>query len=325
MKINTKQKQLIENGIVIPFGLYGGLIENVSTSDIDKSDVLFLKRRTERKTWIFYGFYSKDIICGIAIADAGATSLAFSYIFIPKENIFVEDKITIPFGFKNTFDPNLNSAWNLKNYSIHTANESMHFQTKNSKFELSIVCNNQNNDGVSVVAPSSEKRPFNFTYKNLSIPSSVEIKYNNKTYHAEGNFGAIDFTKGYPPRETTWNWLSFIGTTEKGKSIAANIVDQFNHNMENIIFINGEKQILSHAKFNYSKPLDKNNWHIKTTDHILDLNVLPNGKRTENLNFIVMKSLFTQVFGKIEGTVNINNQTEKFTAFGVAEEHFALW
>jgi hypothetical protein len=38
-----------------------------------------------------------------------------------------------------------------------------------------------------------------------------------------------------------------------------------------------------------------------------------------------MKSLFTQVFGKIEGTVQINNQTEKFTAYGVTEEHFALW
>ncbi|QQR98238.1 MAG: DUF2804 family protein [Sphingobacteriales bacterium] len=325
MKISAAQKQLIQNGKPLPFGVYDGLIEDVSTAAIDKSDLLYFKRRTERKTWIFFGYYSKEIICGIAIADAGATSLAFSYIFIPDENIFIEDKITIPFGFSNDFDPNLNSTWKLKNYSITTNGDTIEYKTVNSKFELTATCTNNNKNGFSVVATSDAKRPFNFTYKNLCIPTSVTIKYNNKVYKGEGNFGSIDFTKGYPPRETTWNWLSFIGTTESGKEIASNIVDQFNDNLENVLFINGEKHLLSNAKFDYKKPLDKNNWNIKTADNILDLTLFPNGKRTENLNFVVMKSLFTQVFGKIEGTVQINNQTEKFTAYGVTEEHFALW
>jgi hypothetical protein len=324
VQIQAKQKQLIVDGKALPFGVYNDLIENVSTAAIDKKDMFYLKRRTERKTWIFYGFYSKEIICGFAIADAGATALAFSYIFIPEENIFVEDKITIPFGFDNDFDPNLDSNWKLKNYSISSIHNEMTYATQNSKFDLNIKCANTQN-GFSVVASSEGKRPFNFTYKNLSIPSSVEIKYKQKTYKATGNFGSIDFTKGYPPRETTWNWLSFIGKTESGKEIAANIVDQFNDNIENILIIDNEKHVLSNAKFSYSKPLDKNNWNIKTADNKLDLTLEPNGKRSENLNFVVMKSLFTQVFGKISGTVQVNNKIEKFTAYGVTEEHFALW
>lgn len=38
-----------------------------------------------------------------------------------------------------------------------------------------------------------------------------------------------------------------------------------------------------------------------------------------------LKSNFTQIFGRIEGVVNVNQQEEKFSAYGVAEDHLALW
>lgn len=323
MEISDKQTRLIQDGKILPFGIYHDLIDDVNTQFFDRQK-LSLKRKTERKTWIFYGFYSKEIICGFAIADAGVAATAFSYIFIPGENIFEEDKITVPLGFKANFNPDLYDTWVLKNYSIHSDKNKMFYETSNKKFSLNIRANN-NTNGFSVVAPSKDSRPFNFTYKNLMINSEVEIKYKDKTYTAKGKSGAIDFTKGYPPRETMWNWLSFIGQTESGKTIAANIVDNFNDNLENILYIDGKKSVLSKANFLYKKPLDKRTWNINTLDNLLHLKVEPQGKRNEDLNLLFMKSKFTQVFGTITGDVRIDGNLENFTAVGVTEEHFALW
>ena len=323
MKILDKQQRLIKVETLLPYGIYNDLINDVNTSFYDKQQ-FSLRRKTERKTWIFFGFYSKEITCGFAIVDAGIAATAFSYIFIPEENIFVEDKTTIPFGFDSDFNPNLYDTWVLKNYSIHSDQSRMFLETTNKKYELNIRANN-NDNGFSVVAPSKEKRPFNFTYKNLMIDSEVEIKYKGKSYHAKGNFGAIDFTKGYPPRETMWNWLSFIGKTTSGKTIAANIVDNFNDNMENILYVDGIKTVLSKANFLYKKPMDKNVWKINTLDNLLHLEVHPLGKRSEDLNLMFMKSKFTQIFGEIKGDVRIDGKLENFTAVGVTEEHFALW
>jgi hypothetical protein len=323
MEILEKQNSLIQQKRALPYGVYSDLIENVNTKYFDAKK-FGLVRRTERKAWIFFGFYSEDITCGFAIADAGIAATAFSYIFIPKENIFVEDKIALPLAFGNSFDPNLYDRWKIQHYSIQSINQQMHLDTQNKHFQLSIKANN-NRNGFSAVAPSKGKRPFHFTYKNLLVDTEVNIKYKNKTYTASGKFGSIDFSKGYPPRKTMWNWLSFIGKTETGKDIAANIVDNFNDNLENVLYINDKKIILSKANFLYKKPLDRQNWQINTIDNLLHLEVKPQGKRSEDLNFILMKSKFTQVFGTIPGTVRLDGKLETFTAFGVTEEHFALW
>ena len=38
-----------------------------------------------------------------------------------------------------------------------------------------------------------------------------------------------------------------------------------------------------------------------------------------------MKSKFTQPFGTVDGTIVIDGKEEKFTAFGVVEDHHAVW
>lgn len=322
--IQPRQKSLLENNTNIPYGVYDDLITDTDTSFWDKQGLLAKKRRTERKAWIFFGVYSPDLICGFAIADAGMVATAFSYFYSLKDGIFEEDKTTVPFGFSNDFNPNLDSEWKLGNYSIKTVNGKMSMQYI-GKYKMFIESENTN-EGVSVVAPSKGGRPFNFTYKNQCVPVKVQINNGGiSTYATSGRYGSIDFTKGYPPRETIWNWMSFIGNTETEKIIALNLVDRFNENMENILWVNGQKTLLSKAKFTLQKPYDKTDWLIETTDGILNCHLSPRGARSENINALVLKSQFIQAFGTIDGTVLINGKEEKFTAFGVSEDHHAIW
>lgn len=322
--ILTQQKCLLLDDKPIPFGVYNDLIKDVNTAYWDKQGMINKRRRTERKTWIFAGVFSPELICGFAIVDAGMVATAFSYFYSFKTGIFEEDKITLPLGFSSSFNPNLSCDWKLGKYSIKTKDGKMHFQYT-GKYKLLMEIENSTN-GASIVAPSKEDRPFNFTYKNLCLPAKVQINNGGtNTYATSGNYGSIDFTKGYPPRTTTWNWLSFIGKTTAGKIIGVNLVDKFNDNMENILWVDGEKQLLSSATFTLREPLNKEDWNIATKDGILKCHLVPRGARQENINAYIMRSKFIQPFGMLDGTVLLNGVEEKFVAYGVAEDHYALW
>ena len=322
--LKEQASQLLQHGKPIDFGRYKNLITKPTTSFWDDDGFALMKRRrTQRKTWIFYGVYTKDLYAGIAIVDAGIVATAFAYFYVPSENLFIEDKMTMPLGFKSGFDPAMTDEWKLGKYSIQTTNNVMSLNY-NGKFKLAITAHLKDN-GVSIVVPSQDDRPFNFTYKDLPIQNEVKIDYQGKTFQTNSASGAIDFTKGYPPRSTEWNWASAIGTTESGKSIAFNIVNKFNKNMENILWLDGERIILSDASFDYGPNLKQDLWYIKTADKIIDIQLQPKGARAENINAAVMKSNFIQPFGEYNGTVNVNGIIEKFTAWGVAEEHSAVW
>lgn len=320
--IQQPERQLLRHGKCIPFGLYDDLIAEPKTIFWDDEGFPMKRRRTQRKTWIFFGVYAPDFFAGVAIVDAGMISTAFAYLSVPSKGIFVEDKLTLPLGFPSAFDPSLTDEWKLGKYRIVSQDDRMILSMK-GKFDLQINATH-NHKGVSIVAPSVN-RPFNFTYKNLPMHVEAKLSYKGQTFQANGAYGAIDFTKGYPPRETRWNWASFIGETEKNLSLACNLVDRFNANMENVLWLGEQRIVLSEATFTPGNPMDKGLWKIMTKDGVLDMQFEPSGARSENLNVGVMKSIFTQPFGVYRGTVMVNGEKQAFEARGVAEDHFAVW
>ena len=136
--------QLLKHGDHVPYGRYKDLISDPCTSfwDIEGS-FLNKKRRTQRKTWIFYGIYSENLLSGMAIVDAGMIATAFAYFYIPSENLYLEDKFTLPLGFGKHFDPSLKDEWKLGKYSIRSSDETMTL-TYFGKFKLEITGNNWN-------------------------------------------------------------------------------------------------------------------------------------------------------------------------------------
>jgi hypothetical protein len=307
----------------LPFGVYDGMIQNTSTAAWDQQSGMFSTRRTQRKCWIFFGVYSPELICGIAIADAGFFTNAFVYYYSFIDQIFFEDTSLKLLGFPKYFDPQLNSEWNFGKFRIHTSGNYMHLQYQ-GEFKIDITTS-ITDYGASTVSPSEGNRPFNFNYKNVCLPVNLKIKNQQKEYSVNGNYGSIDFSKGYPPRNTRWNWLSLIGSTESGKELGLNIVQHFNSDLENILWLDSQKIPLGSAHFNLQAPFKRNPWKIETMNKIVSANLIPAGARTESTNLLFLKSNFTQVFGKIVGEIKMNNSIEKFSAIGVAENHVALW
>jgi len=324
MTILPNEPHLLKSGRSLPYGVYNGLIKSPFTSYWDtEGSFLAKRRRTQRKAWIFFGVYSPELFAGIAVVDAGMVSTAFAYLAVPAENIFIEDKMTLPLGFAEKFDPAMETEWTLGKFNIKTSGGQMIF-TSRGKLKLDIVAETNADAGLSFVCPSTD-RPFNFTYKNLPMQVACKASYLGKSYEIAGKYGAIDFTKGYPPRETRWNWMSLIGELEDGTALGINLVDHFNNNIENAAWIGEKKVLLGEAQFSMQTPLDKNKWQIDTRSGSLHLIFTPLGARSEKLDMVVMKSLFTQPYGTFEGVMTVNGQQLKLKGQGVVEDHYAKW
>ncbi|MBV6494576.1 MAG: hypothetical protein LDLANPLL_02609 [Turneriella sp.] len=304
------------------YGLYEGLIADTTTRAWDFSTRLTTRRRLERKAWIYLGFFSRDFYMGIAIVDAGYIAQAFSYVYIPAEKFFVEDKTMLPMGFASNFDATLADSWRLGRYEILPDNERIIVNFRGA-YDLSAVFYRKHN-GLSTIAPA-DKRPFHFTYKEMELPCEGEFLCGDRRQKFAGAFGVLDYSKGYPARKTHWNWLSMVGKTETGKSLAVNLVDNFNEGIENALWLDGHPQSLSSAHFHFLRPADKSVWRILTRDNVFETRFRPFGARGENLNLGLLRSNFVQPYGIFDGQIKIADVYEKFTGYGVTEDHLAWW
>jgi hypothetical protein len=305
------------------YGLYEGPVADATTRKWDFNSKLFPRRRSERKAWIYLGFFSRDFYAGMAIVDAGYIASAFCYVYIPAEKYFHEHKLTLPLGFGSEFDGTLSDSWRLGPYEMLPTKDKIVVNIR-GEFDLSATFALRGN-GLSTVAPSDANRPFHFTYKEMSLAAEGEFSFQGRRQRFSGDFGILDYTKGYPPRKTEWNWLSLVGKTETGKSLGVNLVDKFNNGIENAMWVDGKPTALSTAHFHYIRPADKSIWRILTRDNIFEARFRPFGARGENLNMGIMRSQFVQPYGIFDGQIKIDGQIEKFSGYGVTEDHLALW
>ena len=134
----------------------------------------------------------------------------------------------------------------------------------------------------------------------------------------------VDFTLGYPPRRTFWNWAAGNGSAGESR-IGFNLVAHFNAGLENALWIDGRIVALAQATFAYDPKLLEQPWRVSTEDGVLEALFEPEGQRAENIQAMVLGSKFVQLFGRFTGSVKVDGVRQNFTAFGVVEEHHALW
>lgn len=324
-KILNSIPSLLSEKAIQAFGVYDNVVPDTSTNVWDGSKGWKSTRRWQRKSWLFFGAYSADIFVGFAIVDAGFLGKAFCYVYRPKTGELLENGIDRPFAFEGNFEADLDSYWQLGHYEILTKKGQMHFNFKGKKFQLSMQCTN-NEHGLSFLCPSTgANRPFHYTYKNLLLPTNIQLKQKGETQFFNNLYGSIDFSKGYPPKHTNWNWTSFLGNLEDGTPIGINVVDQFNQNMENVVWLGTERILIGNVGYQYNKPLEKSLWKVRSLNGDLELSMQAKGSRKENINIKLLKSKFTQVFGRIEGKIRHQGTWKKLRGYGVMEEHEAIW
>lgn len=318
----------IESGVEISeyFGRYIGNPVEIETQKWDKL-AFYQNRYLQRKGWVFVSYIIEEFICSIAIVDAGYLGNAFIYLFDRQEGILHEEKIIVPFAFPLNFKPSLNAQWKLKSFSqiweLRSDKNSIQlsYSGKKIKGEIDLKISQP---GLNVISHSIG-RPFHYTYKNMGLESNISIKVNNKTYQSFGNNANIDFSFGYPPRTTTWNWASLIGSTEDGIPVCINLVAEFNNGLENVLWFGKDIQFLSQSIFKYSNSINQNKVQIETADETLKINFYCEGARKETIDVGFLKSDFVQPFGRFDGVYLHKGEATNIKGYGLLEEHTAIW
>jgi hypothetical protein len=284
-------------------------------------------RRFQRKSWVYVGFMHEDVIACMAIADAGVVGLAFAYFFDRKTKQFKEEKITHPLAFPTDFQPSLDKEWKLSSgnsvWKIYPLNDQLKFSFVGTDFSFRGSIQNSLT-GLNTIAPSYQ-RPFNYTYKNVALESTLELSYPEVSFSKKGFSGVIDYTFSYPQNNTFWNWACLCGQSVDGKAIGINLVSDYNNGLENCLWVDGKAYPLAQAVFIYDDPIDKNSCRLYTTDGILELRFIPEGSRKEDIHLIILQSQFIQPFGSFTGKVKIDGNEFSVSGTGVLEEHYAVW
>ncbi|MEC7985156.1 MAG: DUF2804 domain-containing protein [Myxococcota bacterium] len=335
----NKKSDIIEDGKP-RMGLWYGDIRNVDPRAYHKNSLHKLIQPLREKRWQFVGVYTSDIILGMAIVHAGYIGNVFCYLFDRKRKSLWEVSRLAPLGAGIRIDRNVYRGVT----SYHADHERVRFDSripegvrtidvrlkdKNQDLDVRLEVSDdmQLHPPLQIVTPTSGD-DFTFTHKVNSLPVSGFVRLGDRRWSLQDARCAIDFSVGYPARETFWNWVSLCGKTNDGTDIGINGVAPIFHKEynENILWLAEKPFKLSELIFDYNQENPMDPWKIYTEDRTLSLTFTPEGIRKESLNYRLVTSSFQQPFGAFEGSfTEPSGRIHELYAAGVVEEHFARW
>lgn len=309
------------------YGAYRGYVPDVSTTHWDRAPRW--RRRLQRKSWIYLGAYHDDLMLGFAVGDAGYLGTAFLYLYDRKRDERVEEALDLPFGFAEGFAPSMRRGWSFglgdRRWRIDPEGDGLRLRYDGKRIGCDLRVPTLDG-GMTTLAPSLD-RPFNHTFKRLCLPVEVSARLDDRRYALSlPHGGAIDFTLGYPPRDTRWNWACLQGTTEDGRPFGVNLVAHFNDEIENALWLGDRVTPLGRgADFTVGQPADRGAWTVRHPEIGLDLTVTPEGARRDRKHLGLLKHDFVQPFGRFTGSFRDEGRTVRVTGHGVVEDHTSRW
>ena len=193
------------------------------------------------------------------------------------------------------------------------------------KAELRLDCPN---DDTMVIATPWEKKPKAF-YLNqkincLPVTGKVTIGSEIIEFDPADTLAVLDWGRGVWTYKNTWYWGSASGWVE-GKRFGFNIGYGFGDTRkatENMLFYDGKAHKLDQIEFHIDSEDFLKPWHFTSNDGRLELTLEPILDRQDDTNFVIIKNLGHQVFGKYSGSVILDDGTrlEITNLIGFAEK-----
>jgi hypothetical protein len=325
------------------FGLWKGEIENADPREYRRGKISDAWLGAREKRWQYVGLFTEEFIVGIAVVHASYLGNVFCYVYDKQSDLLWEQERTSPAGFGIRVDRNVSKG--VVSYLTDTecirfdndiplskrmVDVRLHSEGRDVDIRVEILDSFQDSTPLQVVTPTQDG-DFTFTHKSTALPILGSIRLGNKRYELtpENDFAVIDFTFGFPSRDTFWNWASFAGRSKCGQRVGLNLVDpifdpQYN---ENAFWVDGKLIKVNKAIFEYDKDDVLKPWKIRTEDSLVDLTFVPKRKREQSIDYKVLSSQFQQPFGHYSGVLTIPGIGKVIidNVSGVVEEHHARW
>jgi len=156
----------------------------------------------------------------------------------------------------------------------------------------------------------------------VCLPARGSAAAAGTRFDLAGTFAGFDHTCGLLARETSWRWAAASSAT-----IGFNLVQGFNGEVENGVWLDGRLLKVGAAEFRYDQRATMAPWRIRTVDGVVDLEFKPEGERREDKNMVIAASRYVQPIGTFRGTIKPPGAKARAVAdlLGVTEDHDAKW
>lgn len=319
-KITERQKLLNQKGLLSNAGYAIRPLFEYSRKEIAAS-------KWRIKEWDYYATLNNQYGFSCTIADLGYSYL-ISAVFFDFINKKCLKKTKI--GWFSFGKLNLPSSSEKGNVSYHGSGFDFDFIRENHQRKLickikdflpnqdldsELIVQSPSEDSIIMATPWEEnKKAFYYNQKINCMPTNgfVTIGNNRYSFSSDDSFTVLDWGRGVWTYKNTWYWGSASGLVD-GKRFGFNIGYGFGDTSkasENILFYDGVAHKLDDVTFqidgnDYLKP-----WIFTSNNHRFELTLEPLIDRQDNTNFLVIKNLGHQVFGKFHGYVVLDDSTK---------------
>lgn len=307
---------------------------------LDLKDSFSLERFREKR-WCYLGIIHPDIIFGCAVVHLGYISNAFVFGFDRQQKKMMSHSLVFPPLGQIRYDRNpengICSYKSLRGKLILSHNKkqksicaSFFWPGKYLKADIDVIEPDGGILPMNFLMPMGSGRRA-FTSKTAGLKARGKIILNKKPFDlsSENTFAVFDWTDGFYPRQTFWNWACGAGIAHDGTRIGFNFSSGVYESglLENTVWINGTPFKQREIIFAYDRENPLNPWRITSEDGLVDLKFMPEGIRSADDNLGIIKSKFIQPCGSFEGSIKAGKHPDiRFSSIGgVVEEHFAKW
>ena len=298
-------------------------------------------QRWRIKEWQHFLIVTPELLMSFAVIDAKYLQLALCQ-FVDRRSGQRLEHNRRGLCARAHLGPNLldtHSRWHSPGFSIdihnHLATAAHHIaidiaDTRHlPALQASLHCDASAAKALDVIMPI-EGRRFMYSHK-VPLPVGGSVKLGPRVYpiDSRNSVAFLDVHKAYYPHHTWWHWAAPAGFDAEGRIVAVNlthnvVADDARYN-ENVLWVGGEPVSLGPARFLIpAKAGDP--WTIRTLDDVVSLRFFPHGKRDENLNLGLARSVFQQYYGSFSGTVKFHGKIIPVdNLYGLCEAHDSLW
>jgi hypothetical protein len=331
------------NPVTPPFEWSGNFNYPDTKSLLNLNDDFFSFKRFREKRWCYMGIFNPDIIFGCAVVHLGYMASAFAFAFDRQTQQMISHTLVSPPMGQVRYDRNPEigicsyqsirghlTITNKKNPDPSTIQTSFYLPGKSLKADIDVFEPDNGIRPMNFLMPMDGDKPA-FTSKTAGLKARGNIKMNKKTFDLspDNTFAVFDWTNGFYPRQTFWNWACGAGFADDGTQIGFNFSSGVYENglLENTVWINGIPLKQGKVTFSYDPKKPDQPWQLKSHDDLINLKFNPEGIRKANDNFGILKSKFIQPCGSFEGSIITSDNLciHISSVGGVVEEHFAKW